>query len=347
MGFLPSWLQRPLSYLASRDADESSTEAQVDAVTVNAQATRALVGEILANHRAERRWKVVRRTLYAASMLLGIAVTVRYSFPQAFDLPGGGDKVAIVSIRGNILSGAPASAEQVVPALRKAFERSDVKGVILRIDSGGGAPSESERINAALKELKAKHPEKPVTAVIETLGASAAYMIALQADSIYAGRYSLVGSIGAVLANWDVSRALERVDVRRRVFASGELKAALDPFIASTPKADAWAKSMVDQIGVMFTEEVRAKRGAKLKADVVYNTGEVWNGVQAKEVGLIDAVGTEDNAIAAMGGGKKLEPEYFGPDQKRAGFLTVFSEAIGSAAGSALSSLAAEPARLQ
>jgi protease IV len=346
MDFVNRWLSRLGRFLRPKKEVISIVE-QVDAVAVNAQATWLLVKEILANHRAERRWKLVRRSIYALSMLVGIAVTVRYSFPQAFDMPGAGDKVAIISIKGNILSGAPASAEQVVPALRKAFERKDVRGIILRIDSGGGAPSESERINAAILELKARFPEKKVTAVIETLGASAAYMIALQADSIYAGRYSLVGSIGAVLMNWDVSRALERFDVRRRVFASGELKAALDPFVASTPKADAWAKSMVDQIGVMFTEEVKAKRGSKLKDGVVYSTGEVWNGTQAKEVGLIDVVGTEDNAIAAMGGGKKLEPEYFGPDQRRTGLFTIFSDAVGSATRAVLQALETEPGRLE
>lgn len=344
MNFLSRWFASWFG--TDKSQDDLTGEAQVDAVAVNAQATRMLVKEVLANHRAERRWKLARRSLYALSIVVGIAISIRFSFPEAFDLPGGGDKVAIISIKGNILSGAPASADQVVPALRKAFERNDVKGVILRIDSGGGAPSEAERINTAINELKAKHP-KPVTAVVETLGASAAYMIALQADQIVAGKYSLVGSIGAVLMNWDVSRALERFDVHRRVFASGELKAALDPFVAATPKANEWAQMMVNQIGLMFSEEVKAKRGAKLKDGLVYNTGEVWNGVQAKEVGLIDVVGTEDTAIAAMGGGKKLEPEYFGPDKRRGGIFAFFSEAVESATRITLQELAVQSMRLQ
>jgi protease-4 len=332
-------------FRSKESTDELSREAQVDAVAVNAQATRLLVKEILDNHRAERRWRLVRRCLYSVSIVFGIAISMRLYFPGAFTSESGDDKVAIVPIKGNILSGAPASAEQVVPALRKAFERKDVKGVILRIDSGGGAPSESERINAALIELRAKHP-KPVAAVVNTLGASAAYMIALQADEIWAGKYSLVGSIGAVLMNWDASRALERFDVRRRVFASGELKGALDPFVASTPKADDWAQSMVNQIGVMFADEVQARRGDKLKAGLVYNTGEVWHGVQAKELGLIDMVGTEDNAISKMGGGKKLEPVYFGPEKPGMGLFAAFSTALTTSIRAALVEAASEPASL-
>lgn len=331
---------------SSKSADDLTGEAQIDAVAVNAQATRLLVKEILANHKAERRWKIARRSLYAMSILVGIAVSIRFSFPGAFDMPGAGDKVAIISIKGNILSGAPASADQVVPALRKAFERPDVKGIILRIDSGGGAPSEAERIISAINELRAKNP-KPITAVVETLGASAAYLIALNADTIVAGKYSLVGSIGAVLMNWDVSRAIERFDVHRRVFASGELKAALDPFVAPSAKADAWAQSMVSQIGTMFYDEVKLKRGSKLKTGVVYNTGEVWHGTQALEVGLIDSIGTEDTAIAAMGGGKKLEPEYFGPQKRRGGLFAFFSEAVETVTRATVQELAAQSMRVQ
>jgi protease-4 len=305
-----------------------------------------LVKEVLENHRAERRWKLVRRSLWSLSLIVGIAVSLRFSFPQAFDMPGGGDKVAIIAIKGNILSGTPASADQVIPALRKAFERPDVKGIILRINSGGGAPSEAERINSALAELKAQNP-KPVTAVIETLGASAAFMIALQADDIVAGRYSLVGSIGAVLMNWDLSKVIQRYDVHRRVYASGELKAALDPFLNSTPKADLWAQGMVNQVGTMFTEELMARRGDKLKQGVKFDTGEVWNGVQAKDVGLIDTIGTEENAIAKMGGGKKLEPEYFGPEKRQMGLFAGFSDLITSSIRAALNDLAAETATIR
>lgn len=328
------------------DADELKGESLIDAVAVNAQATRMLVKEVLQNHRAERRWKLVRRSLYSLSILVGIAVSLRFSFPQAFDMPGGGDKVAIIAIKGNILSGAPASADQVVPALRKAFERPDVKGIILRINSGGGAPSEAERINAALTELKAKNP-KPVTAVIETLGASAAYMIALQCDEIWAGRYSLVGSIGAVLMNWDLSRVIARYDVQRRVYASGELKAALDPFVPGTEKADLWAQGMVTQIGTMFAQELTDRRGAKLKEGVTYTTGEVWHGVQAKEVGLIDTIGTEENAIAKMGGGKQLEPEFFGPEKRQGGLFAGFSNLVTASFRAALTELGNEQPALQ
>jgi hypothetical protein len=116
MNFLSRWIASLFG--TDKSQDDLTGEAQVDAVAVNAQATRLLVKEVLANHRAERRWKLARRSLYALSIVVGIAISIRFSFPETFDLPGGGDKVAIISIKGNILSGAPASADQVVPAPR-------------------------------------------------------------------------------------------------------------------------------------------------------------------------------------------------------------------------------------
>jgi protease-4 len=72
--------------------------------------------------------------------------------------------------------GSSASADKIIPALEKVFSNSNVKGVILSIDSPGGAPVESERINNAIVSLKKKY-NKPIIAVINNLGAAAAYMV--------------------------------------------------------------------------------------------------------------------------------------------------------------------------
>jgi protease-4 len=104
---------------------------------------------------------------------------------------------------------------------------------------------------------------------------------------------------------------------------------------------------MVNQVGTMFTEELMARRGDKLKQGVKFDTGEVWNGVQAKDVGLIDTIGTEENAIAKMGGGKKLEPEYFGPEKRQMGLFAGFSDLITSSIRAALNDLAAETATIR
>ena len=154
---------------------------------------------------------------------------------------------------------------------------------------------------------------KPVVAVINNLGASAAFLIALHADKIVAGRYSLVGSIGAIMAPWQLDRAIAKYDVSQRVYASGKLKSFLNPFTPVTPEVDLKAQKLVDQMGTYFLEEVKARRGPQLKAGVDVATGEVWAGPEAKEIGLVDAVGTIDEYVANTWGVKAYD---FGPSNQ-------------------------------
>ena len=150
------------------------------------------------------------------------------------------------------------------------------------------------------------------------MGASAAYMIALHADKIYAGQYSLVGSVGAVLTGWDFSKAISRVDVAQRVYASGNLKAMLNPFLPMTAEADAKAKELVQQMWEQFGAELTARRKGKLKEGVNYTTGEIWSGKEAKSLAVIDDIGTLDQIIKDSWG---LKAHDFGPSRPQVPFI--------------------------
>lgn len=257
----------------------------------------ALVADLLRERRLERRWRWVTRTLLIGGSL---ALSLLYFFlwaPQLGWRVGPiNDVVGVVRIDGEITRGSPASAERVVPALRKAFESARVKAVLLAIDSPGGSPGEAERIYRAVESLRSEHG-KPVIAVISNVGTSAAYLIALHADKIYAGQYSLVGSIGAVLASWDLHRAAERFEVSQRLYASGPLKAMLSPFHPTTPESDAKARLLIRGLGEAFVAEVRRLRGTRLSDAADIATGEVWLGSDARALGLVDGIGTLEEVI--------------------------------------------------
>lgn len=276
-----------------------------------------LVRDVLRERRSERRWLMVKRSAW---MLGGVALFTVYLFGAARNagwsfLPNS-DMTAVIRINGEISAGATASAEKVVPLLKQAFEKDNVKAVVLSIDSPGGAPVEAERIYQAIKAFKKKNP-KPVVAVINNVGASAAYLIALHTDKIYAANYSLVGSIGAVLSGWDFHKALEKFEVRQRVYASGNMKSMLNPFIPMSPEADRKAQEMVQKMGERFEDEVKVARGKKLKSGVDYASGEVWDGIEAKEIGLIDELGTLDTVTA----GWDAPARDFGPRSPGEGWL--------------------------
>ncbi|AOZ11129.1 hypothetical protein BKK80_34800 (plasmid) [Cupriavidus malaysiensis] len=261
----------------------------------------AVIGDLLKERRTERRWRLVRRVGIALAFLMGLThYVIFYSRVYGFSFEPRQATVAVIHIEGSIMQTSLASADKIIPALKRAFEADQVKAVILAIDSPGGAPVEAERITYLIDDLKKRH-KKPVHAVIQNMGASAAYMIALHADKIYAGRYSIVGSIGAVMSTWDVHRALARFDVYQKVYASGPLKAMANPFVESSPAAEKKAQDLIDIMGGRFLDELRRTRAGHLKDLAEYGTGEVWDGAAAKDLGLVDEIGTVESVASTFG----------------------------------------------
>jgi protease IV len=275
--------------------------------------------DIIRERRQDRAWRLLRRAGGAALFSVGFVYYLSFQLSvHGWRLIPRDPLVGVVRIEGSILNTSIASAEKVVPALKQAFEADNVQAIVLAIDSPGGASVAAERINLVIDDLKARHG-KPVYAVIQNVGASAAYMIALHADKIYAGKYSMVGSIGAVLSSWDVHKALARLEVYQKVYASGELKAMLNPFVPSTPAAEGKAQSIVNLMGRRFANELRERRGKLLVATVKYDTGEIWDGEEAKKIGLIDGLATIESVAARYKDAKLYE---FGPRSPNGGLFS-------------------------
>lgn len=272
---------------------------------------RAALVDLLMDRRAERRSRTGRATLLFLMFALPPLIYAGfYAWTSGFRFGPAHEVVGIVRLEGEMADGSTASAERVIPALRKAFESDRVKAIVLSIDSPGGAPLEAERIYTALEGWRKTHP-KPVIAVINNLGASAAYMVALHTDRIYAGNYSLVGSVGAILAGWDAHEALARLGLSQRVYASGGLKSMMNPFVAMSPEAERKARELVNQVGQTFTAELAMQRQGKLAAGVDFGSGGIWPGPEAQRIGLIDEVSTIDQVIKTSWPG--LASHDFGP----------------------------------
>ncbi|WP_157263877.1 S49 family peptidase [Azohydromonas aeria] len=295
----------------------------------------------VSERRSERRWKMMFQALvFGVPVLLGILYFLFFLSTTGFQWGPFGKAVGVVRIEGPIAAGERASADKIVPLLEKAFSNASVEAVVLSIDSPGGAPVESERIYTAIGFYKKQYP-KPVIAVVNNLGASAAYLIALHADRIVAGKYSLVGSIGAVIAPWQLDKAIAKFDVSQRVYASGKLKAFLNPFTPVSPEVDAKAQMLVDQTAAVFVNEVKSRRSSKLKAGVNIATGEVWPGPEALVVGLVDEIGTLDEFVRTN---FKSNVYDFGPNTSSTGFL---GRAVQDAVVSVLEGVALRSGELQ
>lgn len=201
---------------------------------------------------------------------------------------------AVVEIKGMIADQEEASADNIVGALRTAFENANTKGVILRINSPGGSPVQSGYIYDEIRRLRGAYPNTKLYAVIADLGASGAYYIASAADEIYADKASLVGSIGVTAATFGFVDAMQKVGVERRVYTAGEHKAFLDPFQPEKREETQFWRSVLAVTHRQFIESVKQGRGERLQAasHPELFSGLVWSGEQALELGLIDGLGS-------------------------------------------------------
>ncbi len=249
-----------------------------------------LVFATLAEQRAARRWRIFTRLAWLAfliavawALLMRDATTTSKSTPHT----------AVVDVKGEIASGAEASAELVVAAMRSAFEDSGSQAVVLLINSPGGSPVQAGIINDEIVRLKAKY-NKPVYAVVEETCASAAYYIAAAADDIFVDKASIVGSIGVLMDGFGFTGTMEKLGVERRLLTAGENKGFLDPFSPQTDKQRAYAQAMLDQIHEQFIGVVKKGRGDRLKVTPETFSGLFWTGQQAVEMGLADQFGNLD-----------------------------------------------------
>jgi protease-4 len=253
-------------------------------------ALERVAGELLRQQRTDRRWRTFFRLAW-----LGLAIAVAWvllgqtSTSSAPTTP----HTALVEVRGEIDSETEANAEDLVAALKTAFEDAGAQAVVLRINSPGGSPVQSGIINDEIRRLKAKH-DKKVYAVVEEMCASGAYYIAVAADEIYVDKASIVGSIGVLMDGFGFTGLMDKLGVERRLVIAGSNKAMLDPFSPANPQQQALAQAMLDQVHQQFIRVVREGRGQRLKETPETFSGLFWNGEEAVKLGLADHVGNLD-----------------------------------------------------
>ena len=247
--------------------------------------------DMLRDRRADRRWRIFFRLAW---LLLVIAVAYAAFAARSHATLPNGAHTALIEIRGEIAAGAEASAENLLPGLKAAFEDVNAKAIVLRINSPGGSPVQAGIINDEIRRLKALHKDKRVYAVVEETCASGAYYIAVAADEIYADKASIVGSIGVLMDSFGATGLMEKLGLERRLLTAGENKGIGDPFSPLGPKQRAYIQTMLDQIHQQFIAVVKRGRGARLKETPEMFSGLFWNGEQALGLGLIDHLGNLD-----------------------------------------------------
>jgi protease IV len=210
-------------------------------------------------------------------------------------------RIAVVHVTGQIregksaddlVMGGAAGSETVMKAIREAAKDEHVAAIVLRIDSPGGSALASDLI-----WREAKRAKKPVVASLSDIAASGGYYIAVAADRIVAAPGTLTGSIGVVGGKMVVGDALAKVGVHTDVVSKGKNAGWLSAQAPFTPaEREAFLGTMKD-VYRLFTSKVAEGRKLEMARVEKLAEGRVFTGRMAKEAGLVDRLGTLDDAI--------------------------------------------------
>ena len=199
-------------------------------------------------------------------------------------------RMARIVIEGAI-SGS--TRRRVLKALREVQERQ-FPALLLRIDSPGGTVGDSQEIHAALLRLREKGCK--VVASFGNISASGGVYVGVAADSIVSNPGTITGSIGVILRGNNLSELLAKVGVRFETVKSGAYKDILSPDRALSPEERELLQSLIDSSYDQFVGVVAEGRGLDRDTVRTFADGRVFSGAQAKDLGLVDELGDEEQA---------------------------------------------------
>jgi protease-4 len=304
--------------MSDNDMNNSSWERD----TINKLAFAAL-GE----QKRARRWNILFRSLFMVWLFSFLIILIASPGAQS-PVKLSKSHTALIDIKGVIAADSDANADNVVTALREAFENKHSKAVIMRINSPGGSPVQAGYINDEIIRLRNKYPDKKLYAVITDLCASGGYYIAAGADKIYADKASIVGSIGVIMNGFGFTGSMDKLGVERRLITAGQHKGFLDPFSSLKDDEVVHARKLLDNIHEQFINVVKNGRGKRLADDDKLFSGYVWTGEKSIELGLVDALGSSSYVAREVVGEEEIV-DY----TVKATYLERFAERFGAAMG--------------
>lgn len=204
---------------------------------------------------------------------------------------GNGDKIGVIRLTGPIYN-----SETLVRQFQHFGRRSDIHAIVFRIDSPGGGVAASQEIYDAVKFVR--DSGKPVVASMGSVAASGGYYVACGADSIIANPGTTTGSIGVIAQFVTMRELMEKIGIRVETIKSGPYKDTGSYHRDFSTADRRYLQSWVDDAYAQFTEVVAHERRLTLAEVKKMADGRVYTGRQAFQLGLVDAVGNLETAVA-------------------------------------------------
>lgn len=236
-------------------------------------------------------------------------------FRSGSSLVAVGEKVGILNLEGPIVN-----ARQVLEQIDQFRNQTAVKAVVLRVNSPGGAVGPSQEIYSELKRFA---QEKPLVVSMGSVAASGGYYVALAGERLFANPGTITGSIGVIMSFPNYQELMGKVGVETEVVKSGRFKdigSSTRDFSAADREL---LQNMIDDVHQQFVEEVSLQRNMPVERLQPFVDGRIFTGRQAQQAGLIDELGTFNDAVkfAAKLAGMGDDPDLVYPEPEKRSLL--------------------------
>ncbi len=253
--------------------------------------------------------------LFFVISLLALAFYLSSSSGTSFSFSG--NSVAVIDVTGVLYD-----SREFVDELKDVGGLGNVRAVVLRIDSPGGGVAAAQEMFEAVRKFRAMSRKKVVVSMA-SVAASGGYYVASAADRIYANAGTVTGSIGVIAEWYNYGDLLKWAKLQDIIFKSGEFKDSGSPTRPLTDAEKVYFQGLIDNMYGQFVGDVAAARRMK-EADVrKLADGRVFTGQEAKANGLVDEIGTlqDAEAAAAKMAGIIGEPHIVTPPKKKISIL--------------------------
>ena len=213
------------------------------------------------------------------------------------------DKIAIINIESIITQ-----SSNTVRQIKKYADDKSIKAIVLRIDSPGGGVAPSQEIYSEILKVR-KNSNKIVVTSMGNLAASGGYYIACASNKIVANPGTLTGSIGVIMTFSNIEELMKKIGLKTEIIKSGEFKDIGSPMREFTEKEKKLLQGVIDDVYDQFVNAVSVGRSIAVQKVKELSDGRIFTGRQAFEIGLVDKLGSLEEAI-------KLAAELVGIEGK-------------------------------
>lgn len=231
----------------------------------------------------KRRKSLINRLLISAIIFITfILVVLQFQKKDTF--------IAKISIQGIIQD-----RKDIIDQLEELSENNNVKGLIIVVNSPGGTYVGSKEIHDSIRNIGKKIP---TVVYMREMATSGGYLASLSSDRIYGNEGTITGSVGVILQTADISELLSKLGINPIIIKSGKLKAVPNPAEKIDDEKLDYLKSVIEMMQKEFLNIVKKRRNISNSTLELVSDGRILTGKQAKDLKLIDEVGTEKDALA-------------------------------------------------